>query len=54
MIGDRSHDMVGAKNNGITGIGVKLDGGDGGRDELIAAGASQLCAAPKAILDCIS
>ena len=52
MIGDRSHDMVGAKNNGITGIGVLY--GYGGRDELIAAGALQLCAAPKAILDCIS
>ncbi len=52
MIGDRSHDMVGAINNGIKGIGVLY--GYGSRDELIAAGALQLCASPKAILDCIS
>jgi phosphoglycolate phosphatase len=52
MIGDRSHDMVGAKNNGMKGIGVLY--GYGNRDELIAAGAGQLCAAPKAILDCIA
>ena len=52
MIGDRSHDMVGAKNNGMKGIGVLY--GYGTRDELIAAGARQLCAAPQAILDCIA
>ena len=52
MIGDRSHDMVGAKNNGIKGIGVLY--GYGSHDELIAAGALQLCVAPKAILDCVS
>jgi phosphoglycolate phosphatase len=52
MIGDRSHDMVGAKNNGMKGIGVLY--GYGSRDELIAAGARQLCAAPQAILDCIA
>ena len=33
MIGDRSHDMVGAKNNGMKGIGVLY--GYGSRDELI-------------------
>ena len=33
MIGDRSHDMVGAKNNGMTGIGVMY--GYGSRDELL-------------------
>jgi phosphoglycolate phosphatase len=52
MIGDRSHDMVGAKNNGMKGIGVLY--GYGSRDELITAGALELCAAPKAILDCIA
>lgn len=52
MIGDRSHDMVGAKNNGIKGIGVLY--GYGSRDELIAAGASKLCVSPDAIVDCIS
>ncbi len=52
MIGDRSHDMVGANNNGIKSIGVLY--GYGSRDELIAAGALRLCATPHAILDCVS
>ena len=46
MIGDRSHDMIGARNNGIKGIGVLY--GYGSEQELMAAGASQLCATPKA------
>ena len=37
MIGDRSHDIVGAKNNGMKGIGVLY--GYGSRDELLQAGA---------------
>jgi phosphoglycolate phosphatase len=52
MIGDRSHDMVGAKNNGMKGIGVLY--GYGSRDELLAAGAHHVCATPGAILGCIS
>ncbi|NOJ38318.1 HAD family hydrolase [Bradyrhizobium australiense] len=52
MIGDRSHDMVGAKNNGMKGIGVLY--GYGSRDELIDAGAHHVCATPGAILGCIS
>ena len=52
MIGDRSHDMVGAKNNGMTGIGVLY--GYGSRDELLQAGAHHVCATPGAILGCIS
>jgi phosphoglycolate phosphatase len=51
MIGDRSHDMVGAKNNGMKGIGVLY--GYGSRDELLEAGAHDICATPGAILDCI-
>lgn len=51
MIGDRSHDMIGAKNNGMKGIGVLY--GYGSRDELIEAGALHVCVTPKAILDCI-
>src|ERR1700712_3322689 len=47
MIGARSHDRVGAGNNGIKGIGVLY--GYGSRDELIAAGARHLCATPQAI-----
>jgi phosphoglycolate phosphatase len=49
MIGDRSHDMVGAKNNGMQAIGVLY--GYGYKDELLGAGASQVCATPQAILD---
>lgn len=52
MIGDRSHDMVGARNNGMKGIGVLY--GYGSRDELTQAGALHVCATPQAILDCIS
>jgi phosphoglycolate phosphatase len=52
MIGDRSHDMVGAKNNGMKGIGVLY--GYGSRDELLEAGAQHVCATPQAILGCIS
>ena len=52
MIGDRSHDMIGARNNGIKGIGVLY--GYGSAQELTAAGASHLCATPNAILDWIS
>ena len=52
MIGDRSHDMVGAKNNGMKGIGVLY--GYGSRDELLEAGAQHVCATPGAILGCIT
>jgi phosphoglycolate phosphatase len=52
MIGDRSHDMVGAVNNGMKGIGVLY--GYGSRDELLGAGAHHVCATPAAILDCIA
>ena len=52
MIGDRSHDMVGARNNGMKGIGVLY--GYGSRDELLGAGAHHVCATPGAILGCIA
>ncbi len=52
MIGDRSHDMVGAGNNGMKGIGVIY--GYGSRDELIGAGALHVCATPQAIPGCIA
>jgi phosphoglycolate phosphatase len=52
MIGDRSHDMVGAKNNGMQRIGVLY--GYGSRDELLEAGAQHVCATPGEILRCIS
>jgi phosphoglycolate phosphatase len=47
MIGDRSHDVVGAKANGIDAIGVTY--GYGSREELVAAGAIHLCASPREI-----
>jgi phosphoglycolate phosphatase len=49
MIGDRSHDVIGAKNNGIGAIGVLY--GYGSKEELIEAGASHVCATPRAVLD---
>ncbi|WOH53200.1 HAD family hydrolase [Bradyrhizobium sp. sBnM-33] len=52
MIGDRSHDMVGAKSNRMKGVGVLY--GYGSRAELIEAGAHRVCATPGAILSCIS
>jgi phosphoglycolate phosphatase len=52
MIGDRSHDIVGAKKNGMDGIGVLY--GYGSREELLEAGAVHLCATPRAILDHLS
>ena len=42
MVGDRSHDVVGAKKNGMTAIGVLY--GYGSLDELTGAGAHHLCA----------
>ena len=49
MIGDRSHDIVGARKNGIDGIGVLY--GYGSRNELMEAGAVHLCPTPQSILD---
>jgi phosphoglycolate phosphatase len=51
MIGDRSHDVLGAKANGIDAIGVTY--GYGSAEELLAAGARHLCVSPRAVLDVI-
>lgn len=40
MVGDRRHDVRGARKNGLASIGVLY--GYGGRDELLAAGADKL------------
>src|SRR5207244_12077669 len=48
MIGDRSHDIVGAKQNGSDAIGVLY--GYGSREALLEAGAMHLCATPRAII----
>lgn len=47
MIGDRSHDIVGARRNAMTALGVLY--GYGSRAELEAAGAHGLCASPHAL-----
>jgi phosphoglycolate phosphatase len=52
MIGDRSHDVIGAKKNGMAAIGVLY--GYGSEHELIEAGASHVCASPRAVHDHIS
>jgi phosphoglycolate phosphatase len=48
MIGDRSHDMIGARNNGMAAIGVLY--GYGTEDELLDAGAHRVCATPQGLL----
>jgi phosphoglycolate phosphatase len=51
MIGDRRHDVEAARANGLHGVGVLW--GYGSRDELVAAGAVDLCADPAALLACL-
>lgn len=53
MIGDRSHDVVGARANGMTAIGVLY--GYGSEAELRGAGAHQICAAhPELLRHCVT
>jgi phosphoglycolate phosphatase len=49
MVGDRAHDIVGAKAHGVFPIGVLW--GYGSNDELIAAGATTLCTQPALLHD---
>jgi phosphoglycolate phosphatase len=49
MIGDREHDAIGAKANGLASIGVTW--GYGTREELLAAGVSCLVDAPQALAE---
>jgi phosphoglycolate phosphatase len=51
MIGDRRHDMIGARNNGMTAIGVLY--GYGNEKELMDAGAHHICHTPGALPACI-
>ena len=44
IVGDRAHDIVAGKRNGIFTIGVTY--GYGSRDELAAAGADRICESP--------
>lgn len=52
MIGDRAHDVVGAKMNGIVPIGALW--GYGSLEELIAAGVQILCDKPGALVEAVS
>jgi phosphoglycolate phosphatase len=53
MIGDRSFDIVGARSNGMTAIGVLY--GYGSEEELKGAGAHHICATHPNLLDhCLS
>jgi phosphoglycolate phosphatase len=45
MVGDRVHDVIGARENSVLSIGVLW--GYGSRDELVAAGATTLCEQPE-------
>ena len=49
MVGDRSHDIIGARSNGMTAIGVLY--GYGSEDELTSAGAHHICATHPRLLD---
>ncbi len=49
MVGDRFHDVKGAKENGIPTIGVTF--GYGSKDELVEAGATYIAATPQDIAE---
>ena len=51
MVGDRCHDLLGAKANGVRSVGVLW--GYGSRQELEAAGADTLCEEPSCLHDCV-
>lgn len=51
MVGDRKHDILGARQTGMTSVGVLF--GYGGRAELEAAGADYLAASPEEILSIV-
>ena len=52
MIGDRSHDMIGARNNEMTAVGVLY--GYGSEDELVAAGAHHISATTEDLLGIVT
>ena len=51
MIGDRKHDVIGAKKNGLPCIGVLY--GFGSREELLAAGADALAKTPEDLISLV-
>jgi phosphoglycolate phosphatase len=48
MVGDRSYDIIGARNNGMLALGVLY--GYGSKEELAQAGARYLCEKPQDVL----
>jgi phosphoglycolate phosphatase len=52
MVGDRAHDMAGAKAHNVLSIGALW--GYGSRDELIAAWATALCEQPAMLIEILS
>lgn len=48
MVGDREHDIIGAKTNGLSSIGVLY--GYGSKEELLEAGANYIASSPVDIL----
>ncbi len=51
MIGDRAHDVIGAKANGVFSVGALW--GFGLRDELVSAGVDLLCEAPNKLVETV-
>ncbi len=51
MIGDRKHDIIGAKENNLDSIGVLFGYGD--YEELTAAGATYIVETPMSIFQCV-
>jgi phosphoglycolate phosphatase len=47
VVGDRAHDVLGARANGLFSVGVLW--GYGSREELVSAGAGALCDEPRAL-----
>jgi phosphoglycolate phosphatase len=52
MVGDRAHDVLGARANRLFSIGVLW--GYGSKEELVSAGADALCVEPRALGDTLA
>ncbi len=52
MVGDRLHDILGAKANGVLPVGVTW--GYGSREELLSAGATVICESPATLATALS
>ncbi len=52
MIGDRCHDVIGARANGVASVGVLW--GYGSEQELVASGVQCLCERPELLADCVA